>query len=97
MLELGGDAPHWHADLAPDLEVAGIDLVYTAGSLMAHLHKALDPAQRGSHAPDAESLTDILQAEIRAGDVVLVKGSLGSRMGPIVRRLVAAAPAARRP
>ena len=97
MLELGQDAPRWHADLAGDLEAAGIDLVYTAGPLTAHLYKALDPDRRGSHVPDAESLTDILQAEIRAGDVVLVKGSLGSRMGPIVRRLVADAPAAHRP
>ncbi len=97
MLELGEDAPRWHADLAGELEAAGIDLVYTAGMLMTHLHNALDPVRRGTHAPDAESLTDILGAEIRAGDVVLVKGSLGSRMGPIVRRLVADAPVAGRP
>ena len=97
MLELGGNAARWHADLAPDLETAGIDLVYTAGPLMTHLHNALDLVRRGTHAPDAESLTDILSAEIRVGDVVLVKGSLGSRMGPIVRRLTADPSAARRP
>ena len=97
MLELGEEGGRWHAELARDLEAAGIDLVYTAGSLMAHLHNALDLARRGSHAPDAESLTDILRTEIRAGDVVLVKGSLGSRMGPIVRHLAADASAARRP
>ena len=97
MLELGDEAPHWHTDLAGDLEAAGIDLVYTAGPLMAHLHRALGAARRGAHAPESESLTDILRAEVRAGDVVLVKGSLGSRMGPIVRRLVADASAARRP
>ena len=97
MLELGDEGPRWHAELAGDLEAAGIDLVFTAGPLMAHLHRALDAARRGAHAPESESLTDILRAEIRAGDVVLVKGSLGSRMGPIVRRLVADAPATRRP
>ena len=87
MLELGDEAARWHADLADDLEAAGIDLVFTAGSLMANLHRAVDPARRGVHAPDSESLVAILRAEIRAGDVVLVKGSLGSRMGRIVRRL----------
>ena len=97
MLELGDEAPRWHAELAGDLEAAGIDLVFTAGPLMAHLHRALDAARRGAHTPESESLTDILRAEIRAGDVVLVKGSLGSRMGPIVRRLIADASAARRP
>ncbi|MDE0389118.1 MAG: UDP-N-acetylmuramoyl-tripeptide--D-alanyl-D-alanine ligase [Rhodospirillales bacterium] len=97
MLELGDEAPRWHAELAGDLEAAGIDLVFTAGPLMAHLHRALDAARRGAHAPESESLTDILRAEICAGDVVLVKGSLGSRMGPIVRRLIADASATRRP
>ena len=96
MLELGEAAERWHAELAGDLEAAGIDLVFTVGPLMAHLHRALDPARRGAHAPHSEGLTDILRAELRSGDVVLVKGSLGSRMGPIVRRLAADATAARR-
>ena len=97
MLELGGEAARWHAELADDLEAAGIDLVFTAGPLMTHLHRALDPARRGTHVPESEELGDDLRAEVRAGDVVLVKGSLGSRMGPIVRCLVADTPAARRP
>ncbi len=93
MLELGTEAKRWHAELACDLERAGVDLVFTAGPLMAHLHQAVDPARRGVHAPDAESLAAIVEAEIRAGDVVLVKGSLGSRTGLIVRHLVATAAA----
>ena len=96
MLELGEAAVRWHAELAGDLEAAGIDLVFTAGPLMAHLYAALDPARRGGHAPAADGLSDMLRAELRAGDVVLVKGSLGSRMGPVVRRLAADATAARR-
>ena len=97
MLELGEAAARWHAGLAGDIEAAGIDLVFTAGPLMAHLHNALDPARRAAHAPDPERLAAILRAEIRAGDVILVKGSLGSRMGLIVRGLAAdAAPAGQR-
>ena len=96
MLELGEAAARWHAELAGDLEAAEIDLVFSAGPLMAHLHRALDPVRRGAHTPDSEGLTDILRAEVRAGDVILVKGSLGSRMGPVVRCLAADATAARR-
>ena len=96
MLELGEAAERWHAELAVDLEGAGIDLVFTAGPLMAHLHRTLDAARRGAHAALSEGLTDILRAELRAGDVVLVKGSLGSRMGPIVQRLAADRAAVRR-
>ena len=96
MLELGEAAERWHAELAGDLEAAGIDLVFTAGPLMAYLHRTLDPARRGAHALKSEGLTNILRAELRAGDVVLVKGSLGSRMRPIISRLAADATAAPR-
>ncbi len=97
MLELGEAAAQWHADLAGDLEDAGIDIVFTAGALMAHLHRAVDRTRRGAHAPDSESLIEALRAEIQAGDVVLVKGSLGSRMGLIVEQLIADASSAHRP
>ena len=96
MLELGEAAERWHAELAGDLESAGIDLVFTAGPLMAYLYAALDPTRRGGHAPDSDGLTGMLRAELRPGDVVLVKGSLGSRMGPLVRCLAADATAAQR-
>ena len=96
MLELGEAAARWHAELAGDLEAAGIDLVFTAGPLMAHLHRALDPARRGTHAAQSEGLADVLRAELRAGDGVLVKGSLGSCMSPIVQHLAADGAAAPR-
>ena len=97
MLELGDSAARWHADLAGDLEAAGIDRVFTAGALTAHLHRALARPRRGAHAPDAESLLPRLRAELRAGDVLLVKGSLGSRMSRVVEGLLADAPPLRRP
>ena len=95
MLELGDSAARWHADLAGDLEAAGIDRVFTAGALMAHLHRALARPRRAAHAPDSESLLSSLRAALRAGDVILVKGSLGSRMSRVVEDLLAAPP--RRP
>lgn len=92
MLELGESAARWHADLAGDLEAAGIDRVFTAGALTAHLHRALARPRRAAHAPDAESLLPPLRAELRAGDVLLVKGSLGSRMNRVVEGLLADTP-----
>ena len=96
MLELGEAAECWHAELADDLEAAGIDLVFTAGPLMSYLHRALDPGRRGAHAPKSDALADTLRAELRAGDVILVKGSLGSRMRLIISRLAAGATVAPR-
>jgi UDP-N-acetylmuramoyl-tripeptide--D-alanyl-D-alanine ligase len=78
-----------HAALAADLQAAGIDLAFTAGPLMAALNKALPAKRRGAHAADSNALVPAIVAAVRPGDVVLVKGSLGSRMGPIVDALKA--------
>jgi UDP-N-acetylmuramoyl-tripeptide--D-alanyl-D-alanine ligase len=89
MLELGTDAPALHAALAQSL--GGIDLVFTAGPLMRHLHEALPATQRGMHADESADLVAPLLQALRAGDVLTVKGSLGSRMGLVVRALIEAA------
>ena len=89
MLELGPDAPALHAGLAPDIERAGIDVVLSCGPLMANLHRALPAARRGAHAENSAALVPLLGATLRAGDVVTVKGSLGSKMKPIVEAIQA--------
>lgn len=87
MLELGATAAEVHAEVAdyPALEV--IDTVHTAGPLMAHLHDALPGAKRGCHAETAEELARVLPRHLRPGDVVLVKGSKGSRVSRVVDAL----------
>jgi len=88
MLELGPDAPALHAGLASDLVRGGIDIVLTCGPNMAHLHDALPAAMRGGHAADSARLLPLVRAVVHPGDVVAIKGSLGSRMGPIVAALL---------
>lgn len=90
MLELGAFGPDEHAGLAPAVARAA-DLVFTCGPLMRHLSDAIAPTRRGAHAGDAAALAPVVAAEIRAGDSILVKGSLGSRMALIVRALEDAA------
>jgi len=87
MLELGPDAAHLHADLAADIGRLGIDSVFTAGPLMAALFEALPASVRGQHAGSADSLIQPLVESLRAGDVVLVKGSHGSAMHRVVSAL----------
>ena len=87
MRELGETARLLHADLAPDLKAARADLVFTCGPLMEWLHVSLPDAMRGSHALDSQALVPAVVGAVHAGDVVLVKGSLGSRMAPIVEAL----------
>ena len=85
MLELGPTGEELHRGLAPDAGKA--DLVFCSGVLMRALHEALPSGRRGGWAPDAATLLPIVAERLRAGDVIMVKGSNGSRMGPLVRAL----------
>ncbi|MEL6373933.1 MAG: UDP-N-acetylmuramoyl-tripeptide--D-alanyl-D-alanine ligase [Pseudomonadota bacterium] len=88
MLELGVHARTMHEGLATPLEQAQIDLVFTCGPQMKHLYERLPKARRGAWCADAATLYPALRAALEAGDAVMVKGSLGSRMGPIVEALI---------
>jgi len=87
MLELGPDGPAEHAALADAVAAAGVALVFTAGPLSRHLHDALPAGLQGAHAADAAALAPSLMAELRPNDLVLVKGSAGSRMASVVQAL----------
>ncbi len=87
MLELGAESKAMHVAISRDLIAARIDKVYAAGPHMADLIAALPKTMRGAHAETAEALQPIVGAAVRDGDAVLVKGSLGSRVGPIVDSL----------
>lgn len=88
MLELGSFGPAEHAGLAEAVDRAA-DRVFTCGTLMRGLFDALPAAKRGAHADDAAGLASLVVAA--PGDIILVKGSLGSRMAVIVRTLEGAA------
>lgn len=87
MLELGADGPRHHADLALPLKAANVDLVYTCGKLMKNLHDNLPANQRGAHRDSSADLAQIVPDVLVPGDVVMVKGSLGSKMGTVVEAL----------
>jgi len=89
MRELGDEADAIHAALAPAFVEAGVDKVFTCGPHTAALDAALPAALRGAHAADSAALLPRVTAAVRAGDVVMVKGSLGSKMAPIVQALLA--------
>ncbi|TCK23318.1 UDP-N-acetylmuramoyl-tripeptide--D-alanyl-D-alanine ligase [Ancylobacter aquaticus] len=92
MLELGSAGEAMHRDLAP--AAAGADLVFCAGPLMRALWEALPESRRGAWAPDSAALLPLLAERLRGGDVIMVKGSNGSRMGPLARALIERFPAA---
>ncbi len=93
MLELGANSKQLHAALAEGLVAAGIDLVCTAGDHMINLDDALPRRMRGGHDYSVDRLLALVRNLIGPGDMVLVKGSQGSRMGLIVDGLLSDADA----
>ncbi len=85
MLELGTirgrDAPRaWHSNK----HLQSLDLIHCAGPLMRHLWEALPEKQRGRWAETAAELVPQVSRLVDAGDVVLVKGSKGSKVSLVV-------------
>jgi UDP-N-acetylmuramoyl-tripeptide--D-alanyl-D-alanine ligase len=87
MLELGAQGAALHRALAGPIQAAGVDLVYCSGPLMHALWEALPSGSRGGYAETSAALEPAVLAAIRGGDAIMVKGSLGSKMGPIVKAL----------
>ena len=89
MLELGATSGALHAAIAEPIAQNKIDLVFTVGREMRNLHDALPAEKRGGHAETSAEMVNILSRALHAGDVLTVKGSFGSRMGTIVKHLLA--------
>lgn len=84
MLELGKYGATLHAELFKAVDANNVDALYAAGPLMANLWEKTPSERRGFYAPTSAELKDSLLEGLHAGDVVMIKGSLGSRMGPLV-------------
>jgi UDP-N-acetylmuramoyl-tripeptide--D-alanyl-D-alanine ligase len=82
-----------HRELVGAIREHAIDLVFCAGPQMEALWQALPSERRGGYAKDAGALEAEVVAAVRGGDAVMIKGSFGSRMGPIVKALVRRYPA----
>jgi UDP-N-acetylmuramoyl-tripeptide--D-alanyl-D-alanine ligase len=93
MLELGEFGPDLHRGLATDLEANRVDVVFVSGPLMVHLWNDIPESRRGAYAATSSELKDAVLGSLRAGDRVVVKGSLGSKMGLIVEAMKAKWPA----
>jgi UDP-N-acetylmuramoyl-tripeptide--D-alanyl-D-alanine ligase len=87
MLELGPRGRDLHRELAEAVLANEVDLVFCCGPLMRGLWEALPSGRQGSYAEASTALEPQVLAAIQPGDAVMVKGSLGSRMAPIVKAL----------
>ncbi|HAP10404.1 MAG TPA: UDP-N-acetylmuramoylalanyl-D-glutamyl-2,6-diaminopimelate--D-alanyl-D-alanine ligase, partial [Afipia sp.] len=87
MLELGATGPDLHRGLSEAIKANNIDAVFCCGPLMLNLWEALPSAKKGGYADHSAALEQQVVAAVGAGDAIMVKGSLGSRMKLIVTAL----------
>lgn len=87
MLELGSDAPSMHAALSDALIAEGIHQIFTAGALMKHLQAALPKEIRATHVQEAKQLLPLIEKSLKPGDILLIKGSHGSKMYEVAAAL----------
>lgn len=84
MLELGPAEAQMHADIARLGALDSIDVVHCVGPRMQTLHDALPRARRGEWRHGAPDMASDIHRFVDAGDVILVKGSLGSKVSLVV-------------
>lgn len=95
MLELGPTGGELHAGIAAPLLQHDIDLLFACGPLMRHLWENVAETQRGGYAGSSTDIAEAVAQAVRPGDVVMIKGSYGSKMRVVVDALRALSSASR--
>ena len=87
MLELGDQSRSLHEGLSEAIEAAGLDMVHAAGPQMRWLYDVLPTSRRGVWRETAAELAAEAALLAGPGDVVMVKGSNGSKAALVARAL----------
>jgi UDP-N-acetylmuramyl pentapeptide synthase len=85
MLELGSDEASLHREVGAHAAASGVDVLITVGERARKMAGAF-PGETHSVA-DAAEAASMLTGLLRAGDVVLVKGSRGVGLEVVAERL----------
>ena len=88
MLELGPTADELHASLARAVLDAKVDQLFLAGPEMVALAEALKGKIAVTHQETIDYLIPMVVQQMRGGDVVMVKASLGMRFARLVDHLL---------
>ncbi|MFL9841401.1 UDP-N-acetylmuramoyl-tripeptide--D-alanyl-D-alanine ligase [Sphingomonas sp. ST-64] len=87
MRELGDQSDAYHRGLADPIVAAGVEAVVLVGEGMAPLARALEGRVEFVHVADAASARERIDAMLRPGDAVLIKGSNGVGLSRVVAAL----------
>lgn len=89
MLELGDQSEALHEGLSGPIDAAGLDLVHAAGPEMKRLYDDLPGSRQGLWRETAAELAAEAAILVGKGDIVMVKGSNGSKASLVARALAA--------
>lgn len=84
MLELGKSSHKLHKELIKPIRNANIDRVWLAGNDIEALVGEMDARVLAGHFINAELMEKALLKDIKPGDIVMFKASLGIKFGPLV-------------
>jgi UDP-N-acetylmuramoyl-tripeptide--D-alanyl-D-alanine ligase len=93
MLEMGEHAQKVHADLSGPILATGIEHVWLAGPEMAALRDSLPESVHVEYRETTAELAAFALKAVAAGDILMVKSSLGTGFGKIVAALLDKFPA----
>ena len=88
MLELGEASIQAHRDLLEPLLDANVDQIFAVGPDMKNLYDGVPDELKGGYGLSAHKLEKNLVSAIQPGDVVMIKGSKGTNMNPLVDALL---------
>ena len=96
MLELGPTSPELHAGLADSIVDHAINTVFLAGPDMKFLQESLAKRVDCVHTATIDELIPHVRRQLRGGDAIMVKASLGMKFARLVDELLitASSPAA---
>lgn len=86
MGELGDDAADMHTEIGRYAKAAGVDALFTLGTLSQNMTDAFGAGAK--HYQSSEALTEALKAQLQPTSVVLVKGSRFMAMERIVKEII---------
>ncbi|MBI1954112.1 MAG: UDP-N-acetylmuramoyl-tripeptide--D-alanyl-D-alanine ligase [Proteobacteria bacterium] len=84
MLELGEMSHLYHQEIGQFLKKNGVYSVFACGSAMSFCYEELLPSQKGLWAKTPEELKEPLLKQLQPEDIILIKGSYGSRVSILV-------------
>lgn len=89
MRELGEHSDALHAGLAETANSGCVDQIFACGPHMKALWDKINPDLKGQYTENSTALASLLPSCLQAGDIIMVKGSLGSHMAVIIECLLA--------